>query len=376
MSVGSEGIKRAGAAAIQDLRRVGLHPDHWYPLAWSKEVKAGKPLGVRFADMPIVLVRPKDGGAIFALEDRCAHRQVPLRNGVIDGDGLKCGYHGWRYDRTGKCTDVPYLGCVEKPNGVRAFPCVEKDGVVLVWPGDKAKAADTPLPDLGSSADKAYQTRYFGREIACHYSFMHENLMDMNHQFLHRRNMGMIRPRYLGRRIGDDWLEIDYSFARTAGKQSWGEAGIFAKRRKGGQDDDREVMTIRLQYPYQKLWIAAPGEPKVMDLWIAYVPTDAEQRRNRTFGLLSVQKPPVPGLIELFWPAIVWFTNRIFAEDRWIVELEQAAHDAQGADWNNEIFPPLLDLRGLLAANGVPLDAARPIGPGAEQAPPAIRAAE
>ena len=102
--------------------------------------------------------------------------------------------------------------------------------------------------------------------------------------------------------------------------------------------------------------------------------TDAEQRRNRTFGLLSVQKPPVPGLIDLFWPAIVWFTNRIFAEDRWIVELEQAAHDAQGADWNNEIFPPLIDLRGLLAANGVPLDRKAPVpetGPVAS-----IRAAE
>ena len=52
---------------------------------------------------------------------------------------------------------------------------------------------------------------------------------------------------------------------------------------------------------------------------------------------------------------LVFFTERIFREDRLIVEQEQAAHDAQGADWNQEVFPPILDLRALLAARGVPL---------------------
>ena len=39
------------------------------------------------------------GGAVHALEDRCAHRQVPLSMGVVEGDGLRCCYHGWA--RTG-----------------------------------------------------------------------------------------------------------------------------------------------------------------------------------------------------------------------------------------------------------------------------------
>jgi phenylpropionate dioxygenase-like ring-hydroxylating dioxygenase large terminal subunit len=63
-------------AAPPDLRRVHTHPDHWYPVAWSRELKPGRALGVRFAGEPIVLVRPK-AGKIYALEDRCAHRQVP-----------------------------------------------------------------------------------------------------------------------------------------------------------------------------------------------------------------------------------------------------------------------------------------------------------
>ena len=50
-----------------------------------------------------------------------------------------------------------------------------------------------------------------------------------------------------------------------------------------------------------------------------------------------------------------WFTERIFAEDKEIVEYEQRAYDAQGADWNNEVFPALRDLRSVLARCGSPI---------------------
>ncbi len=101
----------------------------------------------------------------------------------------------------------------------------------------------------------------------------------------------------------------------------------------------KDLMTIRTEYPYQTLRIWTSGEDPVMHLWIAYTPLDAEQRTNRTFGLLSVRRPKrLPGLLNLAWPALVWFTERIFAEDRHIVEMEQAAHDRQGADWNQEVF--------------------------------------
>jgi hypothetical protein len=52
------------------------------------------------------------------------------------------------------------------------------------------------------------------------------------------------------------------------------------------------------------------------------------------------------------WPLLVWFTERIFKEDRLIVEAEQAAHDAQGADWNQEVFPVIQRLRTLLRQRG------------------------
>ncbi len=351
-------VRDTAPPETRDLRRVDVHPDHWYPLAWSHEVKRGKAHGVKFAGDPIVLVRT-ESGKVFALEDRCAHRQVPLNAGVVDGETIRCCYHGWTYDCTGSCVDVPYLGRERLPNGVRAYPCREVEGLIFVFPGDAALADSVPFPTLGSVADPAYKTRRFGRAVNCHYSFMHENLMDMNHQFLHRRQMGQMRARSLGRRHGDDWVEVDYTFARMGGKQPVGEALVFGERRKSGNKDGtdenrKDVMTIRTEYPYQTLKIRTADGNQVMDLWIVYVPLDKEQRTNRTFGLLSIRKPKLAPLLDLAWPLLVWFTERIFKEDRWIVEREQEAHDRQGEDMNHEVFPVILELRALLRARGAP----------------------
>lgn len=337
-----------------DARRVKISPDYWYPVAWSRELKTAKPLAVKFAGSPVVLVRPKEG-AVFALENRCAHRQVPLDKGVVSGCAIRCGYHGWTYDASGKCIDVPYIGKGKLPNGVKSYPCREEAGLIFIFPGDPALAGNF-FPDLSAAVGTAYKTRRFGRVINCHYSFMHENLMDMNHQFLHRRIMGQIRPRYLGRRMGEDWLEVKYTFARTGGKQPLGEAAVFGGRRSGDHND-RDVMTIRTEYPYQTLRILpGGGDAPVMDLWIVYVPQDEAQKTIRVFGLLSIHKPEgIVGrsLMTLGWPVLVAFTEQIFREDRGIVESEQAAHDAQGGNWNQEIFPVIRELTGLLASCGV-----------------------
>ncbi len=195
----------------------------------------------------------------------------------------------------------PYLGRERLPNGVRAYPCREEQGLIFVFPGDPALADTKPFPSLGSVADKAFKTRRFGQEVACHYSFMHENLMDMNHQFLHRRQMGQMRARSLGRRHGDGWVEVDYTFshAKAASSRSakrWCSASVA---KKPTHENAGDVMTIRTQYPHQTLKIVTSAGKTVMDLWIVYVPLDKEQRTNRTFGLLSIKKPGIPGVLDL-----------------------------------------------------------------------------
>jgi phenylpropionate dioxygenase-like ring-hydroxylating dioxygenase large terminal subunit len=354
-------LRAANSPDAFDLRQVAASPDHWYPLAWSDELRAGRTLGRRFADLPIVLYRGASG-RVFALEDRCAHRQVPLHLGVVSGEGLKCHYHGWAYDCSGKCVDVPYLGKERRPNGVKSYPAREVDGLILVFPGDPT-LADARIPTtLGSSQRRDYKTRRLNREVACHYTFMHENLFDMNHQFMHRKQMGSIRASCLGRKHGDNWAQVEYSFSRQAGKASVGERVIVDLMRPQGKEtgEFRDHMRIRTDYPTQnlKVWLGRniqETQDPVLDVWLCYTPLDAEQRTNRTFGYLSVKKPPIPGLIHLVWPFVTWFTENIFREDKEIVELEQRAYDAQRGDWNNEIFPALRDLRSVLARCGVPV---------------------
>ena len=354
-------MRPANSPNAFDLRRVGAHPDHWYPLAWSHELKPGKALGRRFAGQPVALIRGK-GGQVFALEDRCAHRQVPLHLGVVEGEQVRCHYHGWAYDRTGRCTEVPYLGKERLPNGVKSYPCREIDGMVFIFPGAPQLAEARAPQLLGSFARRDYKTRRLYREVACHYTFMHENLFDMNHQFMHRAQMGSIKARCLGKSHGEGWAQVEYTFSRTAGKPSIGEQVIVDLVRKRGDKkaDFCDHMRVRTDYPNQslKVWVGRDikeSDDPVLDVWLAYTPQDAEQRTNHTFGYLSVKRPPLPGLIEAAWPFVTWFTENIFREDKEIVEYEQAAYDGQGSDWNNEVFPAIRDLRGVLARCGAPL---------------------
>ena len=333
---------------ISDIRKTRIDPDFWYPLARSKDVRRGKAHPVTFAGEPIVLVRSKEG-KLFALENRCAHRQVPLHLGVVEDDCIKCSYHGWKYNPAGKCVSVPYLAkCSLKPQNVRSYPCREAYGLIFVYPGNMDKFAAVDFPNIPSATDPRYKTRYLDRQVDCHFTFMHENLMDMNHQFLHRSLMGGIKTTLLDTRIGPNWIEADYTFSRAGGKQPLGEKLILRKDAKLGKDKP-DLMTIRTGYPYQTLTFRTGGsEHPVLDLWNAYVPVDTAQRTNHTYGLMMIKRPSFPGLIELFWPFIVWFTNGIFSQDRAICELEQAAFDRQGSDANHEIFPLIRSLRKVL----------------------------
>ncbi|MBI2970499.1 MAG: aromatic ring-hydroxylating dioxygenase subunit alpha [Gammaproteobacteria bacterium] len=344
------------AADKPDLRRIGIHPDFWYPLLRSKNLKVSRARAVTFAGEPIVLVRGA-GGEVFALEDRCAHRQVPLSAGEVEGELIRCCYHGWTYDGAGRCVNIPYVGRSEAvPRGVRSYPCREEYGLVFVFPGDPGMAGDAPFPDVPAWHDSRYKTRYLDHEVGCHYSFLHENLMDMNHQFLHRGIMAKIKTTFLELREGDGWVEVDYTFARI-GRQPVGERFMLGRRPEANRQRPHDLMTVRTEYPHQilKFWTAGSEHP-ALDLWISYVPVDRGQRRNRTLALMNIRRPSIPGLMEVLWPFIIWFTNGIFAEDKWVVELEQAAFDRQGADWNQEIFPVIQRTRELLMRKGIPLE--------------------
>jgi phenylpropionate dioxygenase-like ring-hydroxylating dioxygenase large terminal subunit len=318
-------------------------------------VRKKKPFAATFAGDRIVLYRG-ESGTVYALEDRCAHRQVPLSMGVVEGDTIRCCYHAWAYRGNGHIYKIPYLpkGAARPPRGVRAYPVREAYGLVFIFPGDPEKAVTSALPELPQFDSARHKTMTFSRIVHCHYSFMHENLLDMNHQFLHRGVVGRIQPRLLGHETGPQYVEIRYLFTHAGGKKNRGAAMLTATGI--GRQASPHVVTIRTAYPYQTLeLIPENAELPAFSLWAAYVPEDAQQRTSHAYGLLMIKKPPIPGALYLAWPFIRRFTERVFAEDRMAVEAEQQAWDEQSEDRNREVFPPVLDVRNVLRSNGVPI---------------------
>lgn len=338
----------------KDLRKIGLNPNFWYPVAQSKDVKKGKTYQATFGGEPIVLIRT-NCNKIVALEDRCVHRQIPLSQGVVCGSKIKCTYHGWIYDETGKLTGVPYLPKgTPIPKGVKSYPCQEVYNHIFVFPGVAELAATVPLPEIGNAANDDYKMMYFSRRVNCHYSFLMENLMDMNHQFLHRRLMGKVKPSLVENSTGDNWVEAKYQFKGEPHPTAHLIIAAGQDSQETGTDFD--IMTIRTDYPYQTLTVCGPNSSlPVLKLWVSYIPVDKEQKINHSFGILMIRRPKIPGLLTLLWPLMRYFTAEIFAEDKMAVEMEQRVYNSQGGDWNQEIFPLLIDVRQLLRNKGIPL---------------------
>ena len=102
----------------------------WYVAGWSHDFSSERPVARTMLGEPIVLYRKADGG-IAALADRCCHRLAPLSKGRIEGDDLRCMYHGLKFAPSGSCVEIPGQSVVPSHARVRAYPVVEQD--CWVW---------------------------------------------------------------------------------------------------------------------------------------------------------------------------------------------------------------------------------------------------
>lgn len=148
----------------------------WYVAAWSSEVMWGSLLARRILDIPVVLFRDQSG-AVSALHDQCCHRGLPLSMGKAESGGIRCGYHGMRYDRDGVCVEIPGQTVIPKRACVRSFPVVEQHGLVWIWCGDTAPAVEPPeYPWHGEWLWKGGLVHYDSN-----YELIHDNLLDLSH---------------------------------------------------------------------------------------------------------------------------------------------------------------------------------------------------
>jgi vanillate monooxygenase len=153
--------------------------NHWYAAAFSDEIKQ-EILARTILDNELVMYRTADGAPVV-LEDRCAHRDLPLSMGKLVGDDLQCGYHGLVYDQCGRCIRVPGQKSVPPSARVRSFPSVERHGFIWVWTGDAEAADPDLLPDYAMVDDTRLLRTKFHVLLNCNYQLHIDNLLDLSH---------------------------------------------------------------------------------------------------------------------------------------------------------------------------------------------------
>lgn len=126
-----------------------LFRQYWLPFLLPWEVEPdGPPLRIRLLSENLVAFRDT-GGRVGLLADNCPHRGASIFFGRNEENGLQCVYHGWKFETTGRCVDMPN----EPPESnfkdkvrLGSYPCVEHGGVIWTYMG--RRAVPPPLPQL------------------------------------------------------------------------------------------------------------------------------------------------------------------------------------------------------------------------------------
>jgi vanillate O-demethylase monooxygenase subunit len=198
----------------------------WYMAAWSDEIGEAL-LRRQMLGEPILLYRRSDG-AVAALTDRCPHRFAPLSRGQREGDNVRCPYHGLMFDAAGACVHNPFSEKLPKGASVRAWPTVERDGIVWLWAADAAAADEALIPDFGQVWRGPGGPPITGlMPLRANYEYATDNLMDLSHiEFVHKGSFagagvifaGRHEVRQEGDTLHSDWWMPDVAApAHTSG---------------------------------------------------------------------------------------------------------------------------------------------------------------
>jgi vanillate O-demethylase monooxygenase subunit len=153
--------------------------DCWYVAAVPDEI-GREPLSRRLLDRPVVFYR-QESGQIVALADQCGHRGYPLSKGRVQGDNIECGYHGFQYDPTGACVEVPsqphppYGACVAR------YPIREIGPFVWIWLGEPRRADGGALPALPWLTEPGWVSSGTSLRVDANYMLVHEHYLDLTH---------------------------------------------------------------------------------------------------------------------------------------------------------------------------------------------------
>lgn len=190
---------------------------YWHPVAGAAEFQTQAVKPVRLFGEDLALYRDKSGN--YGLVDRhCPHRRADMTYGFVEECGLRCNYHGWLFDHTGKCLHQPFEetrhpeGSFREKVRIKAYEVREKAGLLWAYLGPQPAPE---LPDWDRFHARGYKQIAIS-QVPCNWFQCQENSIDPVHfEWLHdnwgrvlRGEDGPRAPAH--RRLGFD--EFDYGF--------------------------------------------------------------------------------------------------------------------------------------------------------------------
>jgi phenylpropionate dioxygenase-like ring-hydroxylating dioxygenase large terminal subunit len=162
---------------------------YWLPVALSEELPEpdGTPIRVRIMGEDLVAFRDTQG-RVGLIEPSCAHRGANLFFGRNEAGGIRCVYHGWKYDVTGKCVEMPNVPPGSAYHGkisIKAYPTREFGDIVWAYLGP-AEHMPEALPQLEFGVLPAAHRFVTKRLQQCNWAHSMEGALDTSHfSFLH-----------------------------------------------------------------------------------------------------------------------------------------------------------------------------------------------
>lgn len=162
----------------------------WYVAAFTSELDEKKMVSLTLLGEPVVIYR-KTNGEPVALEDRCVHRLAPLSLGRIEGDNLRCMYHGILFSEGGKALEIPGQDLIPERACVRSYAVADVSGWLWVWMGEKHLADVDLIPPVYGLRNPDWLLPEDQMDYDCNYELINNNLTDLGHlAWVHSQSFG------------------------------------------------------------------------------------------------------------------------------------------------------------------------------------------
>lgn len=154
-------------------------PTGWFVVAQSTEIPPGQVVKLHYFGRDLVAYRG-ESGRVYVTDAYCPHLGAHLgHGGKIEGETIRCPFHGWRFEGDGRCVDVPYSDKVPPKVKLGTFPVHEHNGLVHVF-HDPAGGPAWELPELDEEGWTPARIVHW-RGLRTHVQEVFENTVDMAH---------------------------------------------------------------------------------------------------------------------------------------------------------------------------------------------------